>query len=505
MTAAAVLPTAEEARHHPVLWALHASEGAFRPSRHLWWIADQLMKVYTGEITRLCVSIPPQHGKSWLISRFFPTWWLGQRPRDRILQCSYGHDLTVDWTAAGRDLLHEAGPRVFGVTTWARAKRHAWDLYDTRTRRKTGGGCRGIGKGGGATGKAVDLGLLDDVIKDRAEVQNAKLRQDAWEWLESAIFPRARKLIMIGTRWHHDDPIGRLEQKQAAGEMGEPWTFVNVPAVADSESDPLGRKPGEVLWPQNPMIPVGMDPVAWYAAKRREVGPYVWSALYQGRPTPLEGGMFRREWIRYWDQVGPDGIEGVARVPGWGEVRLDSLIRFATCDLATSTRTSADYTAIATWGYHPTWRVLLLLDMVRERIPGPELVHRIGSLVGFWRLGVVFVEQAGFQLSALAQISAAQQEGLPVRRINPEGDKVARALPMTAMLEGARLLFRRGAPWLPELERELLSFGPSGAEHDDQVDALAYGVLASRNMVRPPAHRSMRRREEGDRWLIGRD
>lgn len=443
----------------------------------------------------MCVSVPPQHGKSSLISRYFPTWWLGRRHADQVLQCSYGHDLTVDWTTAGRDILRDHGGPVFGVTTLARAKRSAWDLYDVRTRRKTGGGLRGVGKGGGVTGRPVSLGLCDDLVKDRAEVANANLRQQAWDWFESAVLPRARRLIVIATRWHHDDIIGRLERRQAAGEVGEPWTFVNLPAVAEDD-DPLGRAPGEVLWPRNPLISPGMDPVEWYDAKRREVGSYVWSALYQGRPTPTEGGMFRRDWLRYYDLRGH-----VAHVSGRGEVHLDTAIRFGTCDLATSRKTSGDYTALDAWAYVPSWGVLLHLDHVRDRIDAPRLVPEFRRLVERWKLGALFVERAGYQLAALQAIQEALQVGLPVREVAPRGDKVSRALPATAAMEGGRLLFRRDAPWQGELEDEVLSF-PQGA-HDDQVDSLSYAVLVSNDIAADAAAEAARaaRREASERAL----
>jgi predicted phage terminase large subunit-like protein len=376
---------------------------------------------------------------------------------------------------------------VFGVDTWQRAKRTAWDCYEEG--RRTGGGVRGVGKGGGVTGRAVDLGIVDDVIKDRQEADSPALRDHAWKWLESAVFPRARRLIKIATRWHHDDPIGRLEAKQRRGEVGEPWTFVNIPALA-LENDPLGRKPGEPLWPGNPLCHGDAD---WYRKKQLEVGPYVWSALYQGQPTPVEGAMFRRGWFRYYEHE----ADGRAKVPGHGERDVWAMRRFATVDLAASTRTTADYTVVAMWAYDHATRLLLLVDLVRDRVEGPDLVPLLERVRDQWRLPVVFVERMGFQLTV---IQAARRAGVPVRELRPDADKVSRALPLTAALEAGRVFFRASAQWLPALESELLTF-PAG-EHDDQVDALAYGVKVADSFRVMP--RTGRHVEDREGWRIGR-
>lgn len=478
---------------------MHASGGAWQPADHLWFIADKLLEVERGAITRLAVSVPPQHGKSQLISKYFPTWYLGRHPTQRVLQCSYGQDLTIEWTGAGRDLLAKHGPLVFGVETWERSKKTAWDIFQAGV--PTGGSCRGVGKGGAVTGRPVDLGVCDDLIKGRAEADNAGLREQAWQWFESEVLPRARSLIVIATRWHHDDIIGRLIKKQEKGEGGDPWTFINIPAVAeDGGIDALNRAPGVVLWPANPLIPRGVDPVEWYRRKRAEVGPYVWQALYQGRPTALEGGMFKKQWLRYFDLIGT-----VIRVPGYGECNLADLRRFGTCDLSTSMSTAGDYTALAALGYHPGWGVLLLLDMLRDRIDAPDLVPSMRQMIERWDLRKLYVERAGYQLAALSMIQKAQKDGLPVAEITPEGDKIARAMPMTAAFEGGTFLLPRGAKWLPDYEEELLAF-PQWP-HDDQVDASAYGVIVSNKFrsLRVGGRRNSDQADGEQRWTIGRD
>lgn len=485
--------TPEQAAAHPVAWAMYASHGRWTPARHLVRLGELALDLFAGRKRRLVISMPPRHGKTEFLCRYLPTWWLGRRPEARVIECSYGEALTVESSRVARDLFAEHAGNVFGVRTYHRASVKAWDVYRPDGRR-TGGSLRAVGKGGALTGRGADFLICDDLIRDSQEAGNSTLRQSAWDWFQSVPLTRLEPggcAVVVMTRWHHDDIVGRLIAQQDRGQAGEAWDVLNLPALA-GEGDPLGRPPGEALWPER-------YPVAELEKIRRDVGPYVWEALYQGRPTPLSGGVFKREWIRYYDLIGD-----VVRVPGRGESRMVEWRRFATCDLSTSTKTSGDYTAIACWAYHPVHQVLVLLDMLRERIPPPEIVPTLRGLIERWGLVTVWVERAGYQLAALSMIKDAQQEQLPVREIHPEGDKVTRAMPLAAALEGARVFFRAGAPWLGDLEEELLAFPLARGGHDDQVDALAYGaIVASRFRALGTRRPSARDGGEG-RWLIGR-
>ena len=455
----------ELARAHPVGWAVYASRGRWRKARHLEYLGGLLVRLARGEILRLCVSMPPRHGKSELISKYFPSWFLGSHPGSRVILCSYGQALTYEWSRAARDAFAEHAEEVFGLTTWTRASPKSWDVYEAG--RRCGGALYAVGKGGALTGRGADLAVCDDLVKDRDEVSSIAQRDRAWEWFVSVPLTRLQpggRAVVVQTRWHHDDVVGRLKRAQERGQLGEPWTFVNLPCLAEDE-DPLGRAPGEALWPET-------WPASWAAEKAREVGSLVWASLYQGHPTPIEGGMFKSSWTRLYQR------DGDVLRSEHGTVRLSDLVRYATCDLAASTRTTADYTVFATWGVDRVGRRLYLLDLVRERLEGPDLVPRLRAVLGLWG-GVAFVEKIGFQTSLIQE---ARRAGLPVRELRPDGDKVTRALPATAALEGGQVLFREGAPWLADLLEELATF--PGGEHDDQVDALAYGVQVFLRSVR---------------------
>lgn len=455
------------ARVHPVAWAMYASEGKWKRAKHLMWLADQLMRLSRGEIHRLAVSMPPRHGKSEFISKYFPTWWLGAFPQHRVISCSYGEALTTEWSRAARDAMSEHGPAVFGVETISRSAARAWDIFLSSNATRTGGSLRAVGKGGALTGRGADLLICDDLVRDAQEAANPTLRQTAWDWFCAVPLTRLEpggKAIVVMTRWHHDDIVGRLVEQQQRGEAGEPWTIVNLPAVAE-ENDPLGRDEGEALWPARYPLHV-LDRI------RKDVGPYVWGALYQGQPTPAEGALFKAGWFHsfQWQEAGV-GQPPRLLVPTHGLTTLAELRTYVTVDLAASEKTRADYTVIAVWGIHPAWRTLFLLDVIRVRLDGPDILPRIRSTMEAYACRVGFVESIGFQ-STLGQ--AALREGIPLRDLRPVGDKVTRALPATAVMERGQLLLPAGASWRGEFEAELLSF-PEG-KHDDQVDAVSYGV-----------------------------
>jgi len=208
-------------------------------------------------------------------------------------------------------------------------------------------------------------------------------------------------------------------------------------------------------------------------ASRRDVGSHLFSQEFEAQFLSLSGGLFKAEWFEHrYDRQG----EHHYLLEGGLVVRHDDLVRFATVDLATSLKTSADYTVIASFGRAPDGR-LLLLDVDRQRREGPDIVPAMQRAVARWGLCVVFVERSGFQLSI---VQAASRAGVPTRELTPDRDKVSRALPVTAALQGGRLLLPRTASWLDGLTSELLGFPE--APHDDQVDVLSYGVAAVREL-----------------------
>lgn len=343
--------------------------------------------------------------------------------------------------------------------------------------------------------------IVDDLIRNMAEAQNDSLRESMWDWFRSACLTRLEppgRVVILMTRWHHDDLIGRLKTLQDQGELGEKWEFVNLPAIAD-EDDPIGRKPGEALWPE-------WYPLSTLEKRKKDVGPFIWESLYQGRPTPIDGAIFKNEWFRYYDQ---GGVSNTILIPNRGITHVAQLERFATVDLAASTKRRADYTVIAVWGFHPEWNVLVLLDLVRERMEGPRIVPTLKQITAQHDLPIVYAERVGAILEhRLGDVlKEASREGVPIRELDPShlGKKEARAIPATGPFAAGQIYFPRRAPWLAEVEAELLTF-PDG-KHDDVVDAVTQATGIFQERVRRTKRRTVSRgedQEERPSWQIGR-
>ncbi|OAT81136.1 hypothetical protein A6M21_11830 [Desulfotomaculum copahuensis] len=435
----------------------YESAGEWKPANHLNLLCEKLEAIERGEIKRLIVEMPPRHGKSEVVSKKFPAWFLGRNPDKEVILTSYGADLTFDFSRIARDTFERMGPVLWGLELSPRSSAVGrWEIKGHR------GGLTAAGIGGPITGRGAHVAIIDDPIKNWEEANSKTYREAVWNWYRTVLRTRLAPqgaIILVLTRWHEDDLAGRLLKEAKNG--GEQWEVLRLPAVAE-ENDPLGRQPGEPLWPE-----YGFD-ATWAKETEKAVGSFVWAALYQQRPMPAEGGLFKRTNFRYF-QVDAEWYtlhrpEGDKRVP------KNACWVFQTCDPAGSTKTTADYFVLGTWAVTPD-RELLLLDIIRERLEGPDQPRLFRE--GYRRYSPSFqgVETKNMGLTLYQMLL---REGLPIRELKADSDKVTRALPAAARMEAGMIYFLEGAPWLDDYESELLAF-PNG-EHDDQVDITAYAA-----------------------------
>lgn len=483
----------ELARRHLLDFTLYTFPG-YRASWHHEVIADHLDRValpkgHPRRIPRLMVFCPPGMGKSELVSRRFPAWLLGRDPRTRIVATSYTASLAATMGTAVRSIVgSEAFARVFPEVVLEGKETEL--AFDVRGKAHHDQSYYGVGVGGGLSGRRFDVAVIDDPVKAREDAESKPYRDRLEAWYTSVLRTRRADLsadgsaiVLVLTRWHEDDLAGRLLEAASKG-RGDPWTVLWLPALRELDSpypvpveavDP--REEGEPLWPERqPLEDLELT---------RSISSRDWTSLYQQRPVPAAGGLFRREWLRYFDRTDERGAPAVEWLDGEARVRryrVEALRRFVVVDLAASTRETADYTVAQVWGQVPGSGELLLLDQDRRRLEGPDQVPALRALLERWRAGVAWVERVGYQLAFVQHARAA---GLPVRELVADRDKVARSFPAQALAEGGRILLPRGAPWLGDLEAELLAF-PQGA-HDDQVDALAYAALVAASWSGPPA------------------
>lgn len=442
----------------------HLPEGRFMLAPHVRYLAGEVVRACITPGTHMTIEAPVRHGKSMLLSQWLPAWYLGMWPDRRVMLASYEADFAANWGGKARDILEEHG-HLYGVqVNPASSAKDRWDILGTT------GGMITAGVGGALTGRGAHLLLIDDPFKNADEALSPTIRQKRWEWLQSTAMTRLEPggvVIITMARWHEDDFIGRLHSDEYV-KPGR-WKRIRLSALAQA-GDPLGRAPGEALWPKR----YSRATLEQIAVDR---GSYWFGALYQQNPTPLGGGIFKRENFRTWLREGtaPDAPYVIRREGGVME-RYDprNLVRFQTWDLAATVKTTSDYTVCATWGLTPK-RDLLLLDLLRVRVEGADHLSMLHDQYAKWLPAWIGIESVQYQVQL---VQTAIRDGLPARKLQPDGDKVARALTAAARYE-AHAIFHpseAGAPWLPEFERELLTF-PTGT-HDDTVDVVSYAAGA---------------------------
>jgi len=460
------------AQTSPAGLALATSSGRWTLTRHLDFIDELIVNAIAGAgPDRIILSTPPRHGKSELVSRHLPPWFLGMFPHKRVLLATYEADFAAQWGRKARDMLEEHGLGLYGVkVSDASRAANRWDIEATE------GGMATAGIGGPLTGKGADLFIIDDPVKNAEEAQSETIRQKHWDWWQSTASTRLHPgavVVVVMTRWHEDDLAGRM----LAGEDGHRWTEIRLPALAEGD-DPLGRDYDTPLWPER------FDR-AWMDAKRIEVGSYWFNALYQGRPTAVEGDIFKRPWWQYYDRHLLDFDPAVEQWQGPHFTRL--LISF---DTSFKDKTTSDFVVGQLWGAFGPQR--WLLRQVRGRMGLVDATTAARDLIGWanerWPAHTpsVFIENTANGPEVIAALRKSVQGVIPVSQ---SVDKVTRAMAVTPQLEagnvyipGDRVMTPAGwAPdsavtpaWVQELVDECAGF--PNAANDDQVDALTQAL-----------------------------
>lgn len=460
----------------PALFAMHVSKNAWYPAKHLLALSDKLVGIANGDIKRLLVTMPPRHGKSELISKYFPAWYLGHNPDNKIILSSYEADFAATWGAKARNVLTECGDELFGVrVSLSSSARNRWDIMDHT------GGMATAGVGGAITGKGAHVFVIDDPIKNNEDAKSSVKRDKIHDWFKSTAYTRLEPggaIIIIQTRWHEDDLSGRILQNMADG--GERWEILDFPALAE-ENDVLGRKVGEALFPERYSVDV-LDQI------KRTLGSYWWHALYQQKPAPDDGAIFKQSWFRYFNIE--DDYYILHTPEGDKRFAISSTWILQTCDPAATEKETSDFFVLSTWAVTPD-NDLLLLDIFRERAETVKHEQIMKSAYQKWKPKFQGVENKTYGLNIIQKGVA---NGLPIKPLAADTDKVSRARPMSARYETGSVYHRQNTPWLVDFEDEMISF-PNG-RYDDQVDTASYAYLSI--MLPPPpepdAYRFMRSR-----------
>jgi predicted phage terminase large subunit-like protein len=423
------------------------------PPRHIYKVIEVIERARAGPM-RVCISMPPRHAKTITVLRAI-AWWLLRSPADTCGYFSYNHDIAHSKSRIARTIALQSGVRLSdstGVAEWRTAE---------------GGGLLAGGAGGGLPGQGITgFVVVDDPFKNREDADSELNRQRVWEWFNEVVMTRLERgsVIVIHTRWHEDDLIGRLEH------LGG-WEIIRLQAIAE-ENDPLGREPGEALWDRFPASELGTEP-GQRGTIRGQIGEFSFAALYQQQPRPRGAKLFGP--ASYFD---PQRFD----MTGWRCV--------IAADPAGSEKTSADWSAavvLAIRGKRPEIEGRVM-DVYRKQVSIPDFARALRALQMQWHLAPIYVEAvAGFK--AVPQLLRENDPSLAVFEAPTLGDKWQRAQLVSAAWNAAPsrvLVPMNSPPWLGEFLHELQKFTGVRDTHDDQVDALAHAWNAAALGPEPP-------------------
>lgn len=455
-------------------------------------LAEVLEKVERGELKRVCVSVGPQMGKSQIISRGFPAWFMGRNPWRNFILGTYNQDFAEEFggevrTIATSPVYQQVFPR-FAFQQGSAAK----DSMVTMD----GGKLAFAGVESSLTGKPGDIALIDDPIKDDKDAQSPAVRKAVWNWFNKVVMKRLHDgsaVCIIHTRWHQDDLIGRLVDPSHPDhdpEVAKGWTYVNLPAVVKSPE--LAAALGLTLQvPTDPVVigQFGSAPMAslWasrkplrFLAEDRRLDKAGFEALYMGNPTPDDGDFFTREML-----VGYKPEELPTR-----------LTKYTACDFAISGAETQDRdsSCFITAGVDEHGVIWVLPDLYWEREGDSNvIVEEMLRIMQTHKSQIAFCERGHISKSLLPflrkrMIETNTMQTLVDDSMIPSVDKKTRARSIQGMMSLKRVRFPTFAPWWKEAEAEILRF--PNAAHDDFVDAaswLGIGLMREVPASREPA------------------
>ncbi len=419
-------------------------------------IADKCEDVFTGKIKRLMIFVPPQHGKSEVVSRRFPAWALGKNPKLKIVGSSYSTDLArnfcraIQRTIDDKDYavlfpdtsINNSNVRTDATRGWVRNA----DMFETVGK---GGFYKAVGVSGSLTGTPVDIAIIDDPVKDAVEAYSRTYRERVWDWYLNVLLTRLHndsRQILIMTRWHVDDLAGRLLEREA-----DKWEVVNLPAICESDKEEH-RKPGEALWESRHSL-----------ERLREIearSPRTFASLYQQRPSIEGGNIIQRSWFGY--------------VPAadFKRIQDNNPITFFV-DTAYTDNADNDPTGII--GTCSIGNDLYIICAKKVLMKFPDLIRFLPGYVrenGYTDSSTIRIEPKANGLSVIDQLREAT--GLNVTKTpTPRESKETRLNVASPFVESGRVYLVAG-PWNESFIEEVCSF--PAFPHDEYPDLLGYAI-----------------------------
>ena len=430
-----------------------------RAESNLAWIPTKFHRYLCGRVQAflddrspgvkiMIISTPPQHGKSATISERLGAWYLLNHPEHHVILISYGDVLAKRFGKQNLNAMKSFAP-AFGVELDP-TRATSQDMYI----KDHDGYMISRGFGAPLTGYSGNLIIIDDPVKNAEEAASEANRESKWDEFLRTIMTRQQdvtRIILIMTRWHEDDLAGRIKQ-----DLSELCTVVNIPCECESDEDLLGRNVGDPLCPE-----LGKDE-KWLETTKKayvtENGQRAWDALYQGRPTAMEGNLFLRDSWGFYDREKYKA----------GEMEFDRVVMSVDATYKDTKR--SDFVSIQVIGKKD--RDYYLLDRVHRRMTFLHTVEEIVRLKAINpKVKQIYIEDKA-NGSAIIEVLRDRVKG--VVAVTPHESKYARAEAVAFIQQEGHIHLPKKTGWVYEYINEFATF-PNGA-HDDDVDALTQAL-----------------------------
>ena len=374
----------------------------FETPPHIKLISEHLKKVEQGEIDRLIISMPPRHGKSFIVSEYFPCWYLGRNPNKYVIACSYGDELATDFGRKVRNRIEddERFHEIFPDCKLA-ADSKSSSHFDTNK----GGSYYAVGRGGALTGRGGDLIICDDLLKNSQEASSEATIKAIKEWYDTTLYTRLMPggaIVIVLTRWTQRDIVGHVKELEKTDPTGKKWVEIKLPAVNEH---------GEALWPER-------YPKHVLDATKHQIGTRAWNALYMQDPTIEEGSIIKRSWIKYYSIL-PEHFDS------W----------MISIDAAFKESANSDFVVIQAWAKKGS--EYYLVDQIRGRMDFPTTIQSFRNMTQ--RHPKATAKLVEVKANGQAIVDSLKKEISGIIEINPKESKEARLSSVAPMFEAGNI------------------------------------------------------------------